>query len=707
MYLLKENETFVLRNKQYIYPLQSYVEENINQYISSLRCRLSDIFVFPRLNFNSNFFDVEKELVSLNDTLEEIKKHSFIVVSGGDLSGKTSLLKILYLEYSKRGKTPILFVPETLKNIDIDKLIKYNFYEQYGEDETLYQQYLMQDKTYRVLLIDDVHLISTSKLFDKFINRAKEFFCQIIISTGEEKFNILESLRKEREKENAKVTISPFYIDKRKELIGKIIDVTDAYLSCEKEFYIETINVSIQNQLRYFSLNPQFIIFYTNSFIQKIISADGNSNVFGAVFQANITSMLKGIKGISVPRVSQILQNIASCIHLTKSYPISLSVLVGIIEEFNKNHERGMNANDLVVALEKIGMIKILVDDTVIFSNKNYLAYFVAMYLNGKLGTSEGNEQIILLLKNLCFGINSDILLFLSYLTNRLEIIELILSESENYLRDWIENNLDQRNLKCLFVDFNAPKIMFPTSSEKAERTKDIVKYEKEIIQSERIQTTDIYDYDLNDIDKYVNKQNKVLKLLEIISKILPNFEHMLDKNEMDRIIKHIFSIPNKLTFYMFKPFDENFEETIKEVVELYNENRPEEKQLNQAQGVLFLQDWMTAVILWLYDVSTRMATTEETYEVLLDSKHGESMANRIQQCLVLYQRDDYERLGKMLEKIYDETNSQSIKFMVMKIARNYLINHDVPYVGYGQRFIDKFFPDKHGIAERKKLKVG
>ena len=83
---------------------------------------------------------------------------------------------------------------------------------------------------------------------------------------------------------------------------------------------------------------------------------------------------------------------------------------------------------------------------------------------------------------------------------------------------------------------------------------------------------------------------------------------------------------------------------------------------------------------------------TDDTYELMLEPKFGETICNRIQQCLVLYQRDDYERLGKMLEKIYDETDVQSIKFMVMKIARDYLINHSVPYVGYGQRFIDKFF---------------
>lgn len=81
----------------------------------------------------------------------------------------------------------------------------------------------------------------------------------------------------------------------------------------------------------------------------------------------------------------------------------------------------------------------------------------------------------------------------------------------------------------------------------------------------------------------------------------------------------------------MFKPFDENFEDAVKEVVCLYNESREETKQLTQAQGVLFLQDWMTAVILCLYDTSTSMATTDDTYELMLEPKFGETICNRIQ----------------------------------------------------------------------------
>ena len=413
--------------------------------------------------------------------------------------------------------------------------------------------------------------------------------------------------------------------------------------------------------------------------------------------------MIKEISKSNALRINQILQNVAFYIHCNKCYPIKCVDLCNIINDFNKVHSGGMRATKLVEELERVGLIKILNDDLVVFANKNYLSYFIAQSLNGKVGTEQGVELLKDILRNLCFGINADILLFLSYLTNRTEIIEYILSECDNYLLEWIENDLDNRNLKCLFVDYNAPQIEYPTSKQKAQRTKDIVKTEKQVVQTERLIVTDIYDYNANEIDYYVNKQTKVLKLIEIVSKILPNFEHMLDGKAIERIVDSIYTIPNKLVYYMCKPFDENFKDTVNEIVDYINQKREDNKKLTEADGILLLQDLMTAMILSLYDFSTRLATTESTFDYLMDEKYNKSLSNSLQQSMVLYQTGNFEELGKRLEKIYDQTNITSVKFMVKKIARNYLIYHDIKYVKYGQHFIDKFFPGQKFIDIKKK----
>ncbi len=690
-----------------ICPNKQYLDTVINVAIPSLHCKSHDIFVAPRMLNKSNSFDLKKELLTMEQLIDALDEVESAVITGDELCGKTTLLKELYLKYVSDGFAPLYLNPESLKGKKIDKIVKYNFWEQYEEDESYYQRFLCLPREKKILLIDDVHLITTKKLFDEFIRGAKSQFSKIIIASSVGEFDINEIIKSNIEDASLlRLSIAPFYVDKRKELIEVVLRAMESFSKDEIIRYVNQIDQTIQNQLKYFSLTPQFIIMFVECFVNQTFALDGNSNVFNAVFQANITNMIKSIATINVPRCLQLLQQLAYMIHINRTYPLSYSKFVDIVDEYNREHTNAISAQNFSMSLERVGMIKLLENDSIVFASNNYLAYFVAQALNSKLGTDEGNEQIQYLLANICFEINADILLFLSFLTNRKEIIGFILNECDNFLNQWDECDLDNQNIKCLFVDFNAPAIAYPTSEQKARRTRDVIEHEKKILNSETIQTTDIYNYDPNDITFYINKQTKVLKLLEITSKILPNFEHILNKQEMKAIVDKIYSIPNKLIYYMLRPFDDNFEEAVEELVEAVNKFRSEEDIIDKSKGVILMQDFFTAMILSLYDFAARLSVSKETYELLLDNCYSKSLSNKIQQCLVMYQSEDFEKLGKQIESIFDGTKYQSIKFMMIKIARNYLIKHDVPYVHYGQKFIDRFFPDrKKLLLEKGKLK--
>lgn len=65
------------------------------------------------------------------------------------------------------------------------------------------------------------------------------------------------------------------------------------------------------------------------------------------------------------------------------------------------------------------------------FANKNYFAYFIAKHLIlSAQNDPPSTDGIQYALKNICFGINSDIILFVSYLLNNTQVIMSILSGS-------------------------------------------------------------------------------------------------------------------------------------------------------------------------------------------------------------------------------------------------------------------------------------
>ena len=94
-------------------------------------------------------------------------------------------------------------------------------------------------------------------------------------------------------------------------------------------------------------------------------------------------------------------------------------------------------------------------DMEIYFTNRNHLSYFVAKYL---IRYAQGNpddrqsvefamDKISYAMKNICFGINSDIILFISYLLNNTQTIMLIAQHANELLSSIPEVSLSQNKV--------------------------------------------------------------------------------------------------------------------------------------------------------------------------------------------------------------------------------------------------------------------
>ena len=250
-----------------------------------------DYFVFPRLTVQSDYAqDGEdkkiKDILTIEDFNKAIEQKNLIELIGDDLSGKTTLIKYLYIDLKKKY-IPLIISPEDITG-KIDRIIRNAYERQYSSDKVSYDAFIQTPKSRKVVLIDDINSIEEKKRHPLLKYLLEQF--EIVFYTNNliSDFNIkktLEYLVENITFNPIKIRIEPFYTDKRKELIEKICKCIQSQSSDKDvEVTVNQVNAFIRNQLRVFSLNPEFIALFTRSFVLNMVD-NSNTNAFNAVYE--------------------------------------------------------------------------------------------------------------------------------------------------------------------------------------------------------------------------------------------------------------------------------------------------------------------------------------------------------------------------------------------------------------------------------------
>jgi len=131
--------------------MDSFLQDNMGMSKSFI-----DYFVFPKLITKNNGAAYEKgKEVEEKDFFDLLIHSGVINITGGDLTGKTSLLKYLYKTSLEKGFTPLFLGKEDCKESKLDKVIQNLFEDQYGENEYDFKRYKQLDHNNRIIMIDD------------------------------------------------------------------------------------------------------------------------------------------------------------------------------------------------------------------------------------------------------------------------------------------------------------------------------------------------------------------------------------------------------------------------------------------------------------------------------------------------------------------------------------------------------------------------
>ena len=698
-----ENELPYKRSNQYkLYQDEEFINSFIEDDKNTVSKKFVDYYVFPRLvsenNIKNKAMNQFAEVCDINDFNSLLLDKKFITIKGDDNSGKTAFLKYLYLYY-KDKKDVMFFNAENLQSFNMNNFIENIFYQQYGHNNLNYAKFLQCEKIDKIAFVDNINLIK-NKYLNKFLSKLKENFGYIVVSIKNEiDFDIYEQVRKELNNEDNFSTfrITNFYADKRKELINK---VTMAYLKKDVEFKdlekkTDKIYKTIKRQLEIFTINPDWIIRYTKCWLENEDMATNHKNVFSVIFDNNIINSLREqVSNENDLRAYLIvLEEIAYFIHKNHRYPLSVANLEEIIKKYNDEYDQVINSKRFLNSLMNAKIIKYTDDSLSLrFSDNNILAYFIAKRINRQFNNDRDNSDLLDILNNICFGINDNIILFLSYITQNKEILLKICDEAEEFTKDWPEFVLEPNNISYL----NKVKKTFPISIPKAKEEKEILKLETESEKkkfSNKIETVNLYDYNENDLNLEINKLLKATKYAEIIAKALPNFRFSLPKNEQEKFIHNIYDLPNKIIFRILSYLDNDFDEFVEQLTNEVNNNLNKENiKLTKENIIGMFVNISLDFILALYYLTAKEANDKDNVKILSKYIDINNVNNYIQNCMMLEEVNDIETLQRQADKLLKNKNVL-VTILIQRIIRKYLIYNIHIDDTTKRKLREKYFP--------------
>lgn len=304
-------------------------------------------------------------------------------------------------------------------------------------------------------------------------------------------------------------------------------------------------------------------------------------------------------------------------------------------------------------------------------------------------------------LDNICFGINGDVILFLSYITSNTQILNPILQSIFTHMNDWEELDIDKNNIQYLSKATTTTTPKLPNKKDKEKIKQEKNKMEREIIEEKEHQADSLYSYDPSKINTFSNKITKSINYLDLVAKILPNFRFMLKGDEKKIITSILYTYPNKLLYFMLKDIDTNYNKIIEDILK----SKPKTRK-----GILITEDMLThelqnqsiAYILSIYDFVSMTASTTKTISDLEKFDFNQNTNYKIQNLMMQENIANFKTFAARAEQLYDQTDLPLIKQMVSLIVRKYFIYHDVEMHGDAIHLIDKFF----GKEQRKHFQI-
>ena len=701
------NSTFCLQTTLARKPINGsrliYREEYLAELLAdkkySISPRFLDYFVFQGVKTDSDKEYAHGHTINrIEDLVAFVKENRYIAITGESCSGKTTMLKALLVELRKEY-TVLYCDTSNISGRKQSNVIKELVENTFGENK--YDEFCSVPSGKRVLIIDDVHLIKQAHL-DKFLRGLESLFDIIIVSScPPSQFDIVQLVKDQinSQREFRKVSISKLFAAKRLELIENIAKLkTDLSENGLKEL-IRSLDQYLNSYKLAFRTEIDFVVQFTSYFCEHIKELDRvDASVFSTVFEASIERLISPQLAGRSENVEEIIvafSEVAHYIHFHKEYPISGERISKVIEHYCDYFDNRYltPARFLEIAVES-GIMKATADGFQYkFANRNHLAYFVAKALNRKYHDDNDETNLRIVLEQSCFGINADILSFLTYISDNVRIPRLMLSQALACAEDWAEFDLTGKDIKYLKAIPAQPVKPPAVNQREAELEQRSEKEEIAVRNNDILESLDIYDYDPSKIDEIANQLLRSFLQLQIISRNFSAFMSILPARDRKAYVSAMYQLPKKIFYRWAKYVDENLEPLLDELLAWQEDESYRGRRYSRDRLRDEIQKLSTNQLLNLYYIVAVYGTNNATAEYIASQEYiADSLNYRVQRLLVYEKVDNVQPAVKEAEDIFRANDDGMVRNLISAFFNHLLINSDRISASERRRIAKKYF---------------
>lgn len=705
LYIQNNSETYNLLDMAPFteFKLEEEFEENLYMDpVNSISENVFDYYIFPDLELIREYLDREAEIITFAENfLETVTSKKRIAIIGNESAGKTLLLKKLYIELSQNSYCCLYCEADSLKQVSLNKALLTVFRKNYIDQNGSFDKFMQIPKEKKILLIDDIHNIDKNQIYTV-LKWAEEYFGIIIYATRE----LIELDLAERVKQTVKLEkfsrykILPMYKRKREILISKIVDLREEGQN-NKEI-CNKIADAIKVQRKMYSMNPSFIIQFVEFYLQNFKDAFAtDGNVFSKVFENNIINKIRPVaKKLTVDKILVLLDEIAYWCYKNQNSDIDQENINKIITHYNNEHDDEVEYLYFVNACLQSKIIKKA--DLGVgyrFADKNILSYFIAREIIRIWNDDLDDTDMQNLIKYIRYGINSNIILFITYLTDNLYLIRNIIESTIKYMENW--SSIDIVNVNIPYLATLNGKIAIDAPTQK-EREKTEEKEEQEDIdeickyEDSQIIVKDYFDIQVDDCEEMINQIIRSMTLLDIVSKCLPGFEHRMKKDDKDKVLYIIFNLPGKIFYEWAIQVEEKKEELLQYLLDEYRAVylKPRDWGTIKADDMLeYLQRESLMLLLELLNIPVNNAAKDYTIRYLGKYANSKETLYQIQMLMAYGKLDMVADFQQFLKKVDDNLKKSIPDYMKKNVIRRFLVTSKKISNEQLQKMLSLYFP--------------
>lgn len=558
---------------------------------------LRDVFVCPDIKRNIHYSERTSSERLRTGALEEMIENPVSIVYGASLSGKTSIAKILYMQWVEDKKTCLYMTGSEFKNSSregILKVIDKFFVEQYSLD--MLDEFRNLAKEKKCIIIDEFDAVAmVGNRRSEIIDVLTDIFENVVIIVSSEiemtSFMMADAVTKLDKILSYEVL--PFGNTKRKELVYRWYHLansehTEEELESRVDKGIEVLNKFLGNGAGFVPAYPIYLI----GALQNVDATQtNNSSKYGYLYETMIQKSLSKISGeykepgaynIDIELVSSIAFYMLGS---KKSY-VSGSEIDELTNKFNVDKKLRISSSALLTRMKTANVFVSEASegtDTYKFKYPYIFYFFAGRYIAYNLNDVRVKNSIETMSSKLYIEAYGNIMIFVCHFANHTEVIETILLNAYDTLGKYPEfvffektpgDNQLIETISLLEKETVSNNEDVQINKEKRLERLDNMGINDGTVSHDVTEIVEM-DADATELEKDLAAISAALKTMEVLGQIIQNYPGGIDGELKTEIIREIY----KLGMRSVEAISENMENLQDELAKFVYERAQFEKK--------------------------------------------------------------------------------------------------------------------------------